>query len=766
MRKILNYIMIISLVVSSFAFSSPVLASISATVTGNGVRIRTSTDTNSLSNVITSVNSGTKLTVTNTSVGANNSCSKWFQINYNNQTAYICGEFVSLSTDTGVSVNDNLQVGYVTGTKVNVRTSPSTSSSVMETLNVGDRVNIISYSNNWYKILIHDDVAYITGDFVTTDPSSLLSNSEATSFKSYLQNQGFPTTYWGSLIVLHAKYPNWIFKAINTSLDWEASVTAESYVGTSLIYSSYDKGYYSLADGSYNSSNDTYNQIEPGWYAANSNTVAYYMDPRNNLSEKSIMMFEDWSYQSSYQTVEAVNQIIADTSYSSLASSFMSGASKYNISPIHSASRVRQEIGYSSVASTGESFVYEYDSVYKKGNGQTYTGIYNFYNIGAFAYKRPAIAGLIWANGGENGTETSYGRPWKTRESSIEGGMNYLASKYINAGQYTTYFQRFNVAPTATHTKYTYQYMTNIMAPRSEAIKTYNSYVDLSILDKNLVFYIPYYSNMPEKTILTKSANSNNYLSSISVNGIKLENFTQDVTTYEYGVDASTSSVTVGATKISASSNVSGTGTISLNSTRTTANIVVTAENNTSRTYSIVFVKNTSSTPNTDTGSTPDIDDSDKNTDTNIPVVTSLNPDDIMNKSSYKHDDYYITGLTIKSSIGDFKSKITSIENKSNITIRDKNGGTKASGNFATGDVVTINSNNKSKNYTAVVLGDNNGDGTINLVDLLRIQKRLLKSINLDGAYWKAADVNNDNNVTLVDLLRVQKHILGNITIE
>ncbi len=68
---------------------------------------------------------------------------------------------------------------------------------------------------------------------------------------------------------------------------------------------------------------------------------------------------------------------------------------------------------------------------------------------------------------------------------------------------------------------------------------------------------------------------------------------------------------------------------------------------------------------------------------------------------------------------------------------------------------------NGENNYTLVIYGDNNGDGEIDIIDLLKVQKNILGVSKLDEAYLKASDVNKDGLVDIVDLLKVQKHILG-----
>ena len=62
------------------------------------------------------------------------------------------------------------------------------------------------------------------------------------------------------------------------------------------------------------------------------------------------------------------------------------------------------------------------------------------------------------------------------------------------------------------------------------------------------------------------------------------------------------------------------------------------------------------------------------------------------------------------------------------------------------------------------IKGDVSGDGEITILDLLKVQKHLLKASLLTDEYLVAADTSDDNEVTILDLLRIQKYILKIIT--
>ena len=228
-----------------------------------------------------------------------------------------------------------------------------------------------------------------------------------------------------------------------------------------------------------NEAKNAYYQVEPGWYNANANVVAYYMDPRNFLNEDRVYMFENLAYQSEYQTASVVNKIISGTklpNYGFNANVFMNAGRKYNISPVFLAARVRQETGGNSASVNGS-----------KSGGKV---VYNPFNIGAYG-SNPVAQGLAYAKK----------MGWTTPAKAVDGGASYLASGYINKKQNTIYFQRFNVANGLGNAG-THQYMTNVMAPYSEAHMTKTSYSQLGITNEPLGFVIPVYKNMPAKTKL------------------------------------------------------------------------------------------------------------------------------------------------------------------------------------------------------------------------------------------------------------------------
>ena len=373
-----------------------------------------------------------------------------------------------------------------------------------------EKTNTSGYGcrSNWYKVSYQD----VTG-YICSSNQSIIEEKDVdleADFEKEMLAKGFNESYLSALKTLHEKHPNWIFNALKTNLDYNEAVRNETIGEISLINGT---------DESLRKKDEYGNYIESvkekGWYQASAGAVSYYMDPRNFLTDEGIFMFENLQYNKNVQTQDTVKSITSNTfmNTNEYLNYFMKAAEKSGASPTYLASRVKQEKGANgSTGVDGAKFTFskDYECINRYRNSDnwtilnncgtdtSYSGIYNFYNIGAYgSYQSPVIRGLIWANGGYDGSVTSYMRPWNSKEKAIIGGSLYIVNGYISVNQHTLYLQKFNVSPNALNSTYTHQYMSNIKAPVSEALTMYKSYKKNDLLDKTYEFLIPVYENMP-----------------------------------------------------------------------------------------------------------------------------------------------------------------------------------------------------------------------------------------------------------------------------
>lgn len=142
---------------------------------------------------------------------------------------------------------------------------------------------------------------------------------------------------------------------------------------------------------------------------------------------------------------------------------------------------------------------------------------------------------------------------------------------------------------------------------------------------------------------------------------------------------------------------------------------------------------------------------------TTDPIYMPINT--IVTASGYKYSDNYIKGINPNTSINTLKNNISSVGG--NVVVKDRTGKVVTEGNIGSGYTVNVSNSEVSKNLTVIVYGDTSGDGVINALDLLQIQKSILGTYTLSQIEKLAADTSKNNKVNAEDLLHVQKHILG-----
>ena len=87
---------------------------------------------------------------------------QWYKVNYNLQTGYMHSDYLKFTAQ------ENAELGYgsVTGSRVNIRSGPSTSHAVVAQANYGDKPYIIGINNQWFKIIYGNTIGYIRSDYV------------------------------------------------------------------------------------------------------------------------------------------------------------------------------------------------------------------------------------------------------------------------------------------------------------------------------------------------------------------------------------------------------------------------------------------------------------------------------------------------------------------------------------------------------------------------------------------------------------------------
>ena len=406
---------------------------------------------------------------------------------------------------------------------------------------------------------------------------------------------------------------------------------------------------------------------EGGFVSVNQKAVAYYLDPRNFLTEKYIFQFEDNRYNSALEGhyADIAREIVDGAQFYKyhknlgydIANDIAEGGKTYNVSPTHLASRMYQELGTTDRLKNlyQGTFVGEISYAPVNEDGTHYydfRGYYNFYNIGVTGFCVNGGGGATYC-----GMRKAISMGWNSVNKAIVGGAQFLYNDYISVGQYTSYLERFNVVPTSSSSLYLHYYMANMQAPSSEASTAYNAYKNLGLLDSAFIFYIPVYNNM-------------------------------DAT-----IDNSPSgAVDSGGSSSSPSSSTIGT------------------------------------------------------------IVTS---------AGYKVSGNYIKDIGPSTDAKAIKANLEAIAGSGNVSILNQNGAVVDSGVVGTGYQIKITNSTETKTLTVLIYGDTSGDGEINALDLLQVQKNILGASSLSGVVKEAGDTSKDGTINALDLLQIQKDILG-----
>lgn len=456
------------------------------------------------------------------------------------------------------------------------------------------------------------------------------------------------------------------------------------------------------------------------------------------------------TYSSLGTSTGVAQQSAIGTSYVDI---IMNAASESGVNPYILASMILQEQGS---RGTGRSI---------SGTVSGYQGYYNFFNIEAYQSGSMSAVerGLWWAS--QSG---SYLRPWNSIEKSIRGGSVYYGENYVKKGQDTLYLKKFNVQGS---NLYKHQYMTNVQAAAAEGL-TLSKITALA--NTTLEFSIPVYKNMPAGACVkpTLDGSPNNKLSALGVDGFALTpTFNRDTESYDLIVDPSVASVTVAASAIDSKATIAGTGTVDLQSGVNEITVTVKAANGNLRNYVLHVVRQSGGpTYSSSIGSGVSSGSSSSGPATG-PGMSSGSSS---GNSSSGGSDVQIVGPTSSGSSSGSSpsgqsapgSNVNGFGSGSSGTLIAPNGESVGSAGSPQGSQSPTStaapSQSTSGTHTASsVRGDVNGDGKLNIMDVLLAQRSILGLGKLRAEEIARADLNGNGKVDILDILLMQKKILG-----
>jgi hypothetical protein len=284
--------------------------------------------------------------------------------------------------------------------------------------------------------------------------------------------------------------------------------------------------------------------------------------------------------------------------------------------------------------------------------------------------------------------------------------------------------------------------MGNVTAAITEGQSVAKGYSDKH---QAFVFRIPVYNNMPAAAVsFTEAGNPNNYLKTLSVSGLSLTPaFSPATTSYSLVVANSVSSINVTANSVSAKATISGTGNYNLSVGNNTIKINCKSQKGEVRTYTLLVSRQEAVTE---------------------PAAPTVSEETKITSGMYTIGNI-ITGIAAGTTVDELKTNIT--VTSGSIEVLNVSG-ERNTGILGTGNKVALYNAEGSLvgTYDIVIYGDVNGDGMVNALDMIKVNRHILGISSLSGTYLEAADANRQGDgVNALDMIIMNRHILGLTTI-
>lgn len=329
--------------------------------------------------------------------------------------------------------------------------------------------------------------ALLLAFFLLLPQSGFALASEKCAVCQKLLQAGFSPSYLSPLCALSLSHPEWEFVPLKvTELSYEKG---ENYTFDRVLEEEYGFAGRSLVSAKevfkpyWDQNKKVYDR---GFYGASREAVAYFLDPRNFLSEEEIFQFLLLSH-SGKETKEQVLRVLGNSAarevFPNLEERLIDLGEQWKLSPLFLATRLRQEQG-----SEGNPLLF--GTAGEVVGKKFLSGFYNIFNMGAFGQGK-----MVY----ESGAEYARQQGWDSPEKALEGGVQILSEEYVLRHQDTLYLQKWNVDPRSVTKEgesrnFWAQFMQNIGAAKTEGDFLYEVLKD----EESLCFLIPVYENMPE----------------------------------------------------------------------------------------------------------------------------------------------------------------------------------------------------------------------------------------------------------------------------
>lgn len=330
-----------------------------------------------------------------------------------------------------------------------------------------------------------------------------------------LAREGFPPSYRESLCALALSHPTWHFTPL--------AVTSLSRAeGQAYTFSFVLQEEVALPDRSLVTGKEEYRAyrlpssplFDTGYRTASREAVAYFLDPRNHLSERGV--FQHLVLTPDHTTHrDAIATLFCGSSLEGCVApeDVIRIGQEVGVDPLHLAVRLYQEHGSRGspllFGNTGSTLTRWYDQGTDREDGRLVSapslasreelllldGVYNPFHVSASG----SGAFQVYRTGALHGKKEG----WDSLEKGLRGGTEKIAREYIQTHQSTLYLQKWNVdirsrTPEGKSRNFWAQYMQNIAGAKEEGDTLYSLYERMGLLEEEMTFLIPVYEGLPD----------------------------------------------------------------------------------------------------------------------------------------------------------------------------------------------------------------------------------------------------------------------------
>lgn len=296
-------------------------------------------------------------------------------------------------------------------------------------------------------------------------------------------------------------------------------------------------------------------------------------------------------------------------------------------------------------------------------------------------------------------------------ETKAESGENNIYNANINASNISINVILNDTNATYKLYKVTNNYKEELTTNNLEITDGSNNIIEIVVLAEDGESSKTY-------TLKVHELSSDTYLESLTINGL---NFVFNKNTFEYNLNTELAKINIEATTSNAKSSITGVGAKSLALGNNTFKIIVTAEDSSTRTYTLNITR------------TEKLDD-------------SITFNDLTVNEGKKYIYKIEPGTSLNTIISNIKTKGKITISKNNVNVA------------ATGQKLKIEFDDHSVEYTIIVTGDVNGDGKVTLSDITTSLKGYKNKITLTDYMITAVDFNADGKLKLSDIVSHLKY--------